>query len=482
MTKLEDLKPQEVFHYFVEISNIPRETFNSKGIVDYLEGFAKDHGLKFERDQYDNIVIYKDATKGYESYAPVILQGHSDMVAVKTQESKHDFSKDGLKLKVEGDFLTAEETTLGADNGIAVAYMLAILADDKLAHPALEMVITANEEVGLIGATQFEVSPLKGKRLINLDSEEEGEILTACAGGATLKCVLPALYQEKTNTCLEITIDGLVGGHSGSEIDKKRANVHVCMGRLLYTLSTSLKYSLAKISGGGKENVIASQTTVEILVDNADVAKVEAIAKTTMNELRQEYAVSDSGINIKVENHGEDTKNVLCPIDNEKLILFLQNFPYGVQKMSGTIEGLVETSANIGNVKSTPSGVEIGCSVRSLVVSAKMSIVDRVQHLVEFLGGKFELSGEYPAWEFNEKSPLRQHMMEVYKEMYGHEMKVSAIHAGLECGIFCGKIEGLDCVSIGPDTYDVHGVNERISISSTERTWEYLKKVLESMH
>ena len=474
-------KAQRVFHYFEEICKIPHASYNTKPITDYLEAFAKEHRLEYRRDEYDNIIIMKAATKGYEEAPVVIWQGHSDMVAEKDTTSKHDFATDGIKLLVEGDYLTADKTTLGGDDGIAVAYMLAMLEAETIPHPAFEMVITANEEVGLLGATQLNTSGLKGRRLINLDSEEEGVLLAGCAGGLTAHCLLPAKYERCTDTCFEIVISGLKGGHSGMEIDKNRANANVLMGRLLHTLNGEIDYELAKIKGGEKENVITSEAKVLILTSGDNSKTIETVIEALQRDLRHEYAGSDDGIAIKTFNLGKNEKEVLPRNVKEKLIFFLMNVPYGVQKMSENIQGLVETSANIGSVKLNEEGVVIKCSARSMNKSAKAALAERIKYLTEFLGGEFNVNGEYPAWEYQEVSPLRTILTDVYKETFGKEMKVTAIHAGLECGIFYDKMNGLDCVSLGPDVYDVHSTNEKISISSVERVWEYLLSVVKAL-
>ena len=478
MAILSNIEPQRVFYYFEEICKIPHASYNSAPIAEYLQGFAKEHSLRCHRDEYDNIVIFKDASAGYEDAETVIIQGHSDMVAEKVVGSQHDFATDSLKLLVEGDYLKADGTTLGGDDGIAVAYALAMLEDATLESPALEVVITANEEVGLLGATQMDMSILKGTRLINLDSEEEGVLLAGCAGGLTACCVLPSIYQEDTNICFEITIDGLNGGHSGIEINKNRANANILMGRLLHMLDTQMEYSLAQVNGGNKDNVIANATVALILTKANNRNLLNSLIQSLQLDLRNEYLGTDDNITISINDCGEATKAVLQPADKAKLIFFLMNVPFGVQKMSGNIVGLVETSANLGCVQLNSKGMFIKCSVRSLHQSAKLALAEKIEYLTEFLGGEFTISGEYPAWEYQPKSSLQKTMTKVYQAMTGKEMEVIAIHAGLECGIFYDKIANLDCVSLGPDVFDVHSPNERLSISSVERTWKYLRQVL----
>lgn len=481
MAIVKDINPKRVFHYFEEICNIPHASYNTKPIADYLEDFANEYALKYHRDQYDNIVIFKAATPGYESSETVILQGHSDMVAEKVSTSSHDFATDGLKLLVDGDYLKAEGTTLGGDDGIAVAFALAILEDDTISHPALEILITANEEVGLLGAMQFDTSILKGSRLINLDSEEEGVLLIGCAGGMTTHCTLSVLSHAQENTQFEIIISGLKGGHSGVEINKNRANANVLMGRLLHDLDAQVDFAIAKLNGGEKSNVITSSACAVILADNADAQTLTAITNKLQKDLRKEYANIDDDITIEVNDLGRGTLDVIDSVAQRKLIFFLMNVPFGVQKMSGKIPELVETSANVGAVSLTAQGIKIECSIRSTVSSAKIAIAEKIKYLTEFLGGEYYVNGEYPAWEIQATSTLRDVMVKEYREMFNQETKVTAIHAGLECGIFYDKMPHLDCVSIGPDVFDVHSPNERMSLSSVERTWQYLLKVLESL-
>lgn len=481
MATINELEPKRVLHYFEVISSIPHASYNTRPIVDYLEEFAQKHTLTYQRDKNDNIVIYKNATPGYEASKTLILQGHSDMVAEKNATSNHDFATEGLELMIEGDYLKANGTTLGGDDGIAVAICLAVLEDDALMHPALEVLITSNEEVGLLGATQFDTSYLRGTRLINLDSEEEGVLLAGCAGGVSLSSLLLGEHRQDSNTQFEIVIKGLKGGHSGMEIDKNRANANALMGRLLHTIDGQMDYTIAQLSGGEKVNVITSSAQVLILAGDNDEELLNVISTALQNELRKEYQGSDDGIAIEVKRLGAGTRTVFDDKLKEKTIFFLRNVPFGVHKMSGKIPGLVETSSNIGAVKTIPRGIEIVCSVRSMVGSAKTALAEQIKYLTEFLGGEYQTAGEYPAWEYQEVSPLRDVMVDTYQSVFNSKMKVAAIHAGLECGIFYDKITDLDCVSVGPNIFDVHSPNEKMSISSIERTWKYLLQVLEAL-
>lgn len=482
MAVLENCKPKRVFHYFEEICGIPHGSGNTKEISDYLVAFAKQHSLRFIQDEMNNVVIFKDAYPGYEDAPTVIIQGHMDMVCEKKPEVDHDFTKDGLELVLTEDgFVAAKGTTLGGDDGIAVAFALALLESRDLPHPALEVVITVDEEIGLLGAAGFDCSVLKGRRLINVDSEEEGSLLAGCAGGLTGECQIPVKRIQAEGFLVDLKITGLTGGHSGAEIDKNRANANVLMGRLLYTLKKEVGFGLVALSGGTKDNAITRESYASIMANEEDLKKISACAEKMEADLRREYTGSDEGIQIQVTRKEVQEASILHPTSMEKAIFFLRNLPWGVEKMSGSIEGLVETSSNPGILHLDQDALRVSVSVRSSAGSAGKALSEKVEYLTEFLGGEYEVKGAYPAWEYRKDSPLRECMVKVYQEVYGKEPVVEAIHAGLECGLFYEKLEGLDCVSIGPDILDIHTCEERLDIGSTQRVWEYLQKVLEAL-
>lgn len=478
MAVLENLEPKRVFYYFEELTKIPHGSGNTKEISDYLVEFAKKRGLRYIQDESNNVVIFKDASEGYEKAPVVMLQGHMDMVCEKKLESSHDFAKDALRLGIDGDFIYAKDTTLGGDDGIAVAYVLAILEDDTLQHPALEVVITVDEEIGLLGAAALDTAPLKAKYLLNLDSEEEGYLWAGCAGGMTAVSKLPVRYQEYTNEKWKVTVSGLKGGHSGAEIDKNRANATILLARFLHEAEGGAEYALAELTGGQKDNAIPRKAEALVLADAEDGKALGAYAETFTETLRREYTGSDEGITVTVEALGEGTEPVLHPVSQEKVLFFLLHYPNGIQKMCGFIEDLVETSCNLGITSLTPEALCGTASVRSSVGSAKQALADKIAYLTEFLGGSFDIEGDYPAWEYRQDSSLRPVMTEVFREMYGKEPEVKVIHAGLECGLFYEKISGLDCVSLGPDMQNIHTTEEKLSISSVERVWKYLLEVL----
>lgn len=477
MRALENCEPKRVFYYFEELCKIPHGSGNTKQISNYLVSFAKEHGLEYVQDEMNNVVIYKPATKGYEDAPAVILQGHMDMVCEKRPDVEHDFTKDPLNISVQDGYVTANGTTLGGDDGIAVAYGLALLESEDIAHPALEVLITVDEEIGLLGAEGIDCSVLKGKRLINLDSEAEGSLWISCAGGLSGISTIPVQRVEAEGQKAAVKITGLMGGHSGAEIDKKRANANVLMGRFLYSLQKETAYEIISLAGGQKDNAITREADAELLVE--DINAVKACAEKLQKGFREEYAGTDEKITVEITDLGAASAKVLHPTSREKVLFFLMEVPFGIQKMSGTIDGLVETSTNIGIVKLGEDEFLGSSSVRSSVEAAGAALSDKICYLTEFLGGEYTVQGAYPAWEYRKDSPLRDRMVEVYEEMYGEKPNVVAIHAGLECGLFYKKIEGLDCVSLGPNMKDIHTSEEMLDIASTERVWKYLVKVLE---
>ena len=481
MRILENCEPKQVFYYFEEICKIPHGSGNTRQISDYLVNFAKEHGFDYVQDELNNVVIYKPATPGYENAPTVILQGHMDMVCEKRPDVEHDFTKDGLKLSVENGFVSANGTTLGGDDGIAVAYALALLDSKDLPHPALEVLITVDEEIGLLGAVDFDCSVLKGRRMINLDSEAEGSLWISCAGGLSAVSHIPVLRTDAEGEKLQIRICGLMGGHSGAEIDKKRANANVLMGRFLYGLKRESYNEIISLAGGQKDNAITRESLCEILVSEEDIAAVKAYAAKVQDGLREEYSGSDNDISIQITEAGHESVQVLHPTSREKILFYLMEVPFGIQKMSSNIEGLVETSTNIGIVRLSEDEFFASSGVRSSVEAARDALSDKIQYLTEFLGGEYEAQGAYPAWEYRKESPLRDKMVSVYEDMYGQKPAVVAIHAGLECGLFYKKIDGLDCVSLGPDMKDIHTSEELLDIASTERVWNYLVKVLKEL-
>lgn len=482
MSNLEqfNLKPQKVFHYFEELAAIPHGSRNTKAISDYLAAFAKEHELEYDQDEDNNIIIIQEASSGYENADPIILQGHMDMVCEKENDCDIDFETDGLDLYVDGDFLKARGTTLGGDDGIAVAYALAILDSPEIVHPRLEVIITVDEEIGMLGAESIDLSMLKGHKMLNIDSDVEGHFLTSCAGGMTVETMIPVTYDDAAGVICEVTVTGLEGGHSGSEIDKEHANANIVMGRVLKAMEDRVEYGIVTLAGGLKDNAIPRECTAQILLDESQLSEFHEVITAMNDVLSREYVSSDANIKIEGKENGRKEIPVLSVASQTKVIFYLRNVPNGVQNMSRIMPGLVETSLNLGIMELDSENLKLVTSVRSSVSSRKEDLRDKLELLAEFLGGEISVSGDYPAWEYKEKSEIRDTISSVYRELFDEEPVFEAIHAGLECGLLSGKIKDLDCVSFGPNNYDIHTPKERLSISSTERVWnlivEFLKR------
>ena len=483
MAVLENLEPKKVFHYFEEICNIPHPSYKEKKISDYLVNFAKEHGLEYYQDDLYNVVMIVPATEGYENEEPVILQGHMDMVCEKEPGVEIDFENDGLTLMVDGDYVTADGTTLGGDDGIAIAYALAIMDSPEIAHPRLEVIITVSEEVGMEGATGIDLSMLKGHKLLNLDSEEEGVMTVSCAGGNSSVCHVPMSYESSEGVQLALSVKGLKGGHSGAEIDKGRANSNLVMGRLLLALDQAdLGCAIAKLSGGAKQNAIPRETNAVIVVSPEKKDAVIACLKETIEQIKKEYATPDPDLALVITEQGSGAAQVLTADCAKTAIMLINNLPGGIQSMSADIAGLVETSLNMGILTLDEKELRIEFAVRSSVISARDALTARIRNLVEYAGGSLEVNGVYPAWEYKKDSVLREDAARIYEQMYGKAPRIEAIHAGLECGILAGKIKNLDGISIGPDMIGIHTFEEKLSISSTKRVYEFVLEVLKCKH
>ncbi len=478
MGVLSDLEPKKVFYFFEEITRIPHGSGNVGQISDYLADFAKKRGLFCIQDKLKNIIIVKEATSGYEGEPAVILQGHMDMVAVKKPDCDMDMKTQGLQVAVRGDEVYAEGTSLGGDDGIAVAYALALLDSDSLSHPRLEVVITVDEEVGMDGARGIDLSMLTGNRMINLDSEEEGIFLTSCAGGARVHCRLPLDSRERQGRAVEVTLGGLLGGHSGGEIHKERGNSNCLFGRVLYRLAQKLPVSLCQVKGGLADNAIPRETKALLVTEAEAAGELCAMIRELREEIRAELGSKDPDFYIEAKEGKEGSFSCVSPELTKAAGAFLCALPGGVQAMSADMPGLVETSLNLGILKYEEGNLLAEFSVRSSVESAKRALIDRVGAVTGLAGGAIEVSGDYPGWKFRKDSPLRDKMVRLYEEMYGAAPKVEAIHAGLECGILGSKIGDLDCVSMGPDMKAIHTTEETLSISSVKRVWEYLVRLL----
>lgn len=479
MSVLENCQPKKVFAFFEELCAIPHGSHNTKAISDYCVAFAKSRDLAVEQDAHNNVIIRKDASAGYEHAPTVILQGHLDMVCVKDADCPKDMAQEGLDLVVEGDFVRAEGTSLGGDDGIAVAMALAILDDDTLPHPALEALFTVDEEVGMLGAMALDFSSLKGRWLINIDSEEEGIITVGCAGGTTLDCLLPFRREERRGVCCTVTISGLTGGHSGAEIHKGRASATALLGRLLQEMGSAAPYSLVTLQGGTVGNAIPCTAEAVLVASAGDVAALQSACEQCAAILRHEYAVTDADMNITFAAGEETSVSAVDAAGTTAAVFALAQLPQGVVTMSQDIAGLVQTSLNLGVLTMSENEMKMRFTIRSSVESQKRWLRHRLEGFMAFVGGSANARHDYPGWEFRRDSALRELVAECYREQYGAEPEVAAIHAGLECGILCGKAPDLDCVSIGPDIHDIHSPQECLSISSTQRVYELVLKVLE---
>lgn len=457
---------------------MPHGSGNTKIISDWLVKFAVDHGLEYHQDAANNVIIIREASKGCEDKPPVIIQGHMDMVAVHDADRDIDMEKEGLDLQVDGDFLYARGTSLGGDDGIAVAYGLALLADTEHSFPRLELVVTVDEEVGMLGAAVIDVSPCKATTMLNIDSEEEGIFLVSCAGGARVDIKFPMQeMQGDIGAVYKITVDGLLGGHSGTEIDKGRANAIVLMGQILKKLSDAkLLMAVNDIKGGTADNAICNACEAIVLCKPVEPELFEIIKY----EILENYLSVETGARLVMDRIAEKPEAYKWYHNPDTMLShLLTSLPNGVIGMSKDIEGLVETSLNHGIISMDESGVSLSISVRSNDDDKKNELIKSLLDICSTHNAEASLRGEYPGWKYRQDSPIRDKMVSVYREMYGAEPEIQALHAGLECGVFAAKIPGLDCVSFGPNMYDIHTTKERLSLSSAERVWNYLLKVLQ---
>lgn len=474
MSKLVNIKPERVFKYFEDISQIPRGSGNMERIAEFCVEFAKSKNLKVVCDKANNVIIYKNATIGYENSDTVILQGHLDMVCQKNEDVKIDFEEQGIDVYVDGDYLKARGTTLGGDNGIAVAMILAILEDKNIEHPAIEAVFTTDEEIGMIGAMQLDFSLLKGTKMINIDSEEQDVLTVSCAGGSDFEMVLPVVREKSCGTEMELTVKGLRGGHSGVEINSGRVNSNMLMARILNKADVS--YGIISLSGGDKANAIPVFTKANIVTGNPE--RLTETLKLYVQEIKKEIQFREESFEFEIVEKASGEFDVINKKCAQKLIFSLLCAPNGVVEMSKEIENLVETSLNLGILRTDEDSVTEHFALRSNKTSALYFLEDRLKAFAEFSGFDVKTFGHYPPWEFKSDSRLQKIYREIYKDTFGREISVEAIHAGLECGVFASAINDIDCISVGPQMYDIHTPNERLSISSTEAVFAMILKVL----
>lgn len=493
---LSHLQPQSVFSFFEEISQIPHGSGNVKQISDYLKRFADSRGLKCIQDELFNIIIIKEATAGYEEEEPVILQGHMDMVAVKKPDCDIDMTKEPLQLSIQDGRIRARGTSLGGDDGIAVAYVLALLDAQDIIHPRLEVVVTVDEETGMEGAREIDLSMLRGTRLINLDQEEEGVIITSCAGGARVDVSVPVCTEQidrESVQAISIQVSGLMGGHSGMEIHKGRGNANCLLGRILKGASERFDIRLITMHGGQADNAIPREALALVLVNITRANALISYVKDTEDVILKELGDRDAGfkvvckamdgqdtVHVRAVNLGDRTERMECfdSASTARALDCLCKLPNGVIAMSPDLEGLVQTSLNLGVIAHKEDELCYSYAVRSSVDEDRERLCEQMAEIASCSGAKAQVRNAYPGWAYRKDSPLRETVIQVYEQMYGKKPILQAIHAGLECGILASKIEGLDCVSIGPDMTDVHTAEESLDIASVQRTWEYLLHIL----
>ena len=476
--KLKGLEPAAVFDYFEKLCSIPHGSRNTKLISDYLVSFAKEQGIAYVQDELNNVILFGEGTCGMEDRPAVILQGHMDMVCEKDADCPINMDTDGLDVTHDDTHIFAKGTTLGGDNGIAVAFALALLADKSIPHPPLEVVITVDEEIGMEGAAGIDLSSLKGRTLLNLDSEDEGVFTVSCAGGARSTILLPVTRRAVYGPCVRLSVEGLKGGHSGVEIHKNRANANKVMGLFLDRVQKLFPVCISKLTGGAKDNAIPRNCQVTLVALGMYIERINEIAEQLQAEIRTQFDEPDVII------RGDDVEafgaNALTTEDSAKVIALLNAAPNGVQAWCADMPELVQTSLNLG-VASLDDELKLTFAVRSSVNAEKRQLLDKLAELAKFHGGKTEEMGDYPAWEYQKDSRLRDAMVRVFEKMYGKKPVVVSIHAGLECGLLSEKLPGLDCVSIGPDMLDIHTSREKLDIASTRRTWEFLLEILKQL-
>lgn len=497
---INELSPSEVFSYFQEICAIPHGSGNTGMIADYCLEFAKLHGLKARKDAADNVVIFKAGSSGYEDCEPVILQGHLDMVCEKEPGCDIDMSVQSIKVCTDGKMVWADGTTLGADDGIAVEFILAVLASDTIAHPPIQAVLTSDEEIGMLGARDLDTSDLIAKRLINIDSESEGILYVSCAGGVRAECDIPVVYEDAVGwvsggeqddnasdaagngqVCFEVKISGLAGGHSGVEIHKQHTNAIRLLASLLSHASCMADFRLVSLSGGGKENAIPKEAKAVVSVRSCDATTFEQSIKENADVWMQEISATEPHAKIEVGKADAAADKVLDFHSTENVIYALGLSPDGVYRMSQEINGMVQTSLNLGTAYLEDDKLVYKYLIRSNTAAGKKLLLERVNTFVKHLSGNVVTMSDYPAWEYKSDSQLRKIYVESFTKVYGHEPEVTSIHAGLECGILAGKMPGVDMISFGPTLESVHTPDECMDVASVERTWEYLMEILKSL-
>lgn len=477
--KIVGYKPERFFHFFEDISAIPRGSGNEKGVSDFLVAFARERGLWVYQDDVHNVIIKKGASEGAEDAAPVMMQGHLDMVCDKLAGVEHDFERDGIDLVVKDGVLTANGTTLGADNGVAVAFMMCVLDDDSLVHPPLECVFTSDEETGLIGAETLDKSQIDARIMINLDSEEEGVATVSCAGGVVATLTRAIEREDVRGAQLTLEISGLLGGHSGTDIDRERGNADLIMARIVERLMRTGAPRLVSFNGGTKDNAITRECTAVLMY--ADAAAADAareVAESAACEVSAELEEFDPGFTFTATLEEDAAAQVIPDADARALIGALRLAPNGVMRRNVLADGFVETSSNIGVVATSDDQIKFLLSPRSSITSLQEDVKERIQTLADTFGFDAVFENEYPGWSYAPHSHVREVFQESYRELFGTELRIESIHAGLECGLFAEALPGLDAIAVGPTLSDVHTPDEHVELGSVERFYRLLVDVL----
>lgn len=478
MRKLEGIKPEKVFYYFEEISQIPRESYNEKEISNFLVEFGKKHNLETYQDKRYNVILRKKAQKGYEDCPGIILQGHMDMVCEKENDSNHDFKKDPINLIVEGNTLRADKTTLGGDNGIALAMGMALLEDESI-KCQIELLATTSEEVDLGGALALEPNLLKGSMLINLDSEEEGIVTVGSAGGIEIDVNLPISKKEVSESSLyTISLEKLKGGHSGAEINQKRGNANKIMVELLEKLSKEAEFDFVEVSGGSKDNAIPRVAKVTLASKEDIKEKINSIC----DELKGKYMSFEPNITFNLEVTEGKNIQVMSKENFDSYVKTIKEIPTGVNTWMKEYPEIVESSDNLAIVKTLEDSINIIISLRSSDPKVLEDLKSKMVEILKENGAKYEFSDGYPEWQYRAESKLRDKAVEVYKKLYNEDMKVEVIHAGLECGALSQNYPNIDFISVGPNMKDVHTPSETLDIESTERVYNYVVELIKSLY
>lgn len=478
MSVLENLEPKDVFHYLEELTKIPRPSYKEEKVSNYLVDFAKKHDFEVYQDSAFNVIMIREAAPGYEDVPPVILQGHMDMVCEQVTGLGKDMDNEGVEVAYDGDYVYAKGTTLGADDGFGVAMGLALMDDPDLKAPRIEFVITTAEEVGMDGATAIDLSMLKGKQFINLDSEDEGIFCLGCAGGSSTVVNYKPSREIHEGVELDLVFDGASGGHSGSTITRWSVNAIRAIARVIASASQKNDIRIISMVGGGKDNAIPKRAEAKIMVASGEADEIKKILLSEAEAIGNEFGTTDPDFKLEVKEQGPVKESVMSPVESKKVATLILALPNGIQRMSAEMVGMPETSLNVGILTLDETNLKLVFAVRSALESGRRDVERVITLITDQIGGEVEINGEYPAWEYRKESPLRDKMVRIFEEMFGKKPTTEIIHAGLECGIMSGKIPGLDCISIGADLHDVHTTEEKLSISSTQRTYAYVKEVL----